>query len=127
MPLTARIPVRWLKRRSTGVVDGRGAVTHEFAPAITVLVFAVDPTGSAESSEIGQRNRVITTVNLLAPVTLTEVGTERTFITAEEVSAFDRFEFGSRTYEVDGDVTDLTLGPFGYRPGVVVALKKVSA
>lgn len=115
MPLVARISAGWQRRQDTGTKDARGNAVYEYLPAIPMKLFAIEPTGSSESSAASMANRTITTANLLAP---------RNW---EVVSPADRVVVGAVVYEVDGDPQDLTQGPFNYKPGVVVAVKKVSA
>lgn len=94
----------------TGVdEDSHGNTTDTWADPVPVGVFGYGP--RSDSTEPGG-TQVIVGLTVYAPPTLT-------------VSSRDQFVVNGLRYDVDGEVGDWTFGPFGYRPGIEFALKRV--
>lgn len=113
-------------RQTVGLVKmiehgSRGS--QEWAPAIPVKVYGYGPRPS--STEDYRQNRDIVTVGetVYAPPVLRNADTQEPVA----IDALDRFELpiGGDLYEVDGEIRDLTNGPFGSHLGISISLKRV--
>ncbi|WP_037183828.1 hypothetical protein [Rhodococcoides fascians] len=89
-------------------------VTRTYAPPIDAPVYGWSAPASSESTAAGQTNRVVHDLELLVPESFT-------------ATAHDRVTVDGRKYEMQGDPADFNHGPFGFRPGLVANLKRVSA
>jgi hypothetical protein len=74
-------------------------------------VYGWAPAGTNESS--ASRHTVVSDLELFAPSDFM-------------IDSKDRVRILGKTYEVQGEVEDFDHGPFGYRPGVRVNLKRFS-
>jgi len=79
--------------------------------AVSVLVFGWCPVDESASTEQG-RTTVVSKVDILAPPGTT--GAHR-----------DKWILNEVEYQQVGGVKDLTHGPFGYKPGVVIRVERV--
>jgi hypothetical protein len=97
-----------LRHSSTGT-DAHGNETDDWSPAVTLDVYGWGPAyGSIETGN----SRVVVGIDVFMP---SDYG----------VSALDRVVLDDVTYEVDGEVADYSNGPFSYRAGCVIRLKRV--
>lgn len=100
-----------VKRHVAGSADRYNNPADSWSAPVDVLVYGIAPTSSAEPFESG-RNAVVTGKTVLAPV-----GTV--------IGAKDRVVIDSEEYEVDGDISDWSDGPFSWSPGIEIKLKRV--
>lgn len=94
-----------------GVKDAHGNTTSGWGNTRNVEVWGIAPRFSNETYETG-RNPVITGYTIIAPPDLV--------IDRRSLVIWDGVE-----YEVEGEVGDWTTGPFAYRPGVTINIKRV--
>ncbi|OZE92456.1 hypothetical protein CH298_02670 [Rhodococcoides fascians] len=116
MNLSIDIPLLFTVQVEKAVDGPRNAhnnVTRTFDPPIDEPVYGWSEPTSSESTAAGQSNRVTHDLELLVPEGFS-------------ARAHDRVRVDGRTYDVEGDPADFNHGPFGFRPGLVVNLKRVS-
>jgi len=100
-----------IKRYLEGATDAHGNPVEGWGPVEYVDVYAIAPTSSTEPFSSG-REAVITGLTVLAPPGL-------------ELSAKDRAVIGDEEYTIEGNLADWNTGPFSFKPGVSINLKKV--
>lgn len=105
-----------LKRWTPGVKDSHGNPVETWAPAVDWPVYAVAPSTSDEPDP--DRRAVVTNLTVLAPP-----GTYPGPHDLVEIPSSLSPEWAG-DWQVDGEVGDYTHGPFGYRPGGSVVLKR---
>ncbi len=115
MTFTARIPIKWWQY-AAGAVDAEGNPTEGYTPALDAAgtdlkVISVGRGVRSSEPEIG---RVVEQPRMAAPPDCP--------IRAQDVVELPN---GDR-YEVDGDPDDQTLGHHGWKPGIVVWLRRVT-
>lgn len=114
-PLNATLGLR---KRIEGEKDAHGNAKVTYADAVEIKVYGYGPRSSGGSSEPSKPNRdeVVIGQTVYAPPEI-----------ASQVTALDRFEvpLGGDVYEVDGEIGDWNHGPFGWQPGISIALKRV--
>lgn len=98
-----------LMRHSTGVLDDHGNETDGWSAVEKVRVYGWAPAyGSIETGN----SRVVVGLDVFMPVD-------------HAIGAQDRVLVNATEYHVDGEVADYTKGPFGFKAGYVVRLKRV--
>lgn len=85
--------------------------SKEWETAVDVLVYSIAPTSTDEPSEAGRSSAVVTGLTVLAPV--------GTVIGPKDIVIIDGDE-----YQVDGDISDWSKGPFSWSPGIEIKLKR---
>lgn len=96
----------------SGVDDAHGNPSDTWGAGVDQLVYGWAPAGSSEPFEAG-RNPVTSDLDLFAPEGFS-------------CTAHDRVVVGGLVYEVEGDLLDFNHGPFGWRPGTQVRLRRVT-
>ena len=97
-------------RAFTGTTrDARGNVTQTYADGVSRPVYGWGPPRSDEPTS-GAVTALTVDLEVYSP----------TF----EYGSQDRFVVGGNVFEVVGLPTDYDHGPFGYRPGMVIRLKR---
>ncbi|NIL86518.1 hypothetical protein RhoFasGS6_03922 [Rhodococcus fascians] len=110
------IPLLFTVQLHTAIDSARDAhnnAVRSYAAPTEHKVFGWSVPSSSEPSIPGQSNRVIHDLELLAPEGL-------------PATAHDRMTVDGNLYDVQGDPADFNHGPFGFRPGIVVKLKRVT-
>lgn len=92
-----------------GAKNSHNNPVDAWAAPVVLSVFGYGP--REDSTEPGG-TQVIVGLEVYAPKTST-------------VGAKDRLIVDGHRYEVDGEIADWTNGPFGYKPGIVINLKRV--
>lgn len=92
-----------------GAVDSHGNPVDTWADPVSVKVYGYGP--RFDSTEPGG-TQVIVGLVIYAPPTMV-------------VDPRDRFVVDGKTYVVDGELGDWTKGPFGFKPGITINLKRV--
>lgn len=100
-----------VKRYLEGSTDAHGNPVEGWGPVEYLDVYAIAPTSSAEPAASG-REAVITGLSVLAPVGV-------------QIDAKDRAVIGDKEYTIEGDLADWNTGPFDFKPGVQINLKRV--
>lgn len=109
-------PLFWVqveKSLTTDDTDIHGNVIRAYGSPIECKVYGWAAPTSNESNAIGESNRIVHDLELFAPEDF-------------PATAFDRVTVDGVRYEMQGDPLDFNNGPFGFRPGLVVDLKKVT-
>lgn len=113
-PITAQVG---LVRRIVGATDPYGNPVESWSDPIPIGVYGYGPrtAGDAEPN-LPNRDMVVIGVTVYGPESL-----------ASQVTALDRMEvpLGGPLYEIEGEVGDFNHGPFGFKPGCTVTLKRV--
>jgi hypothetical protein len=112
--MASSIPTPWtvdVLHYETGAEDEYGNDVEAWSAPDTQPVHGWGPAGSVEQG--GWQRQVVADLQLYAPAGF-------------RVGPHDRVVVDGRTFEVEGDVEDYTKGPFGFRPGLRVNLRKVS-
>jgi hypothetical protein len=110
----AAIPTPWtvaVLHYLTGVEDEYGNDVEGWSSPDTQRVYGWGPAGSFEQG--GWQRQVTADKSVFAPP-------------AFRCGPHDRVVVDGQTYDVEGEVEDYTHGPFGYGPGVVVNLRRVT-
>lgn len=102
-----------LHRAVESTRDSHNNAVRTFAAPEDHKVYGWSAPSSSESNTPGQSNRVIHDLELLATESL-------------PVTAHDRMTVDGNLYDVQGDPADFNHGPFDFRPGIVVKLKRVT-
>lgn len=112
--ITPRIPIRW-HQRSSGAVDGEGNPTTSYSPPLNEdgTELKVISIGRGVRSSEPQIGRMIQQPRMAAPPDCP--------IRADDVVVLP----DGLAYDVDGDPDDQTMGHHGWKPGIVVWLKRV--
>ena len=92
-----------------GVEDAHGNPVDSWATPVDVKVYGYGP--RYDSTEPGG-TQVIVGLRVFAPKSV-------------QASARDRFVVDGLTYDVDGEIGDWTNGPFSFKPGVEINLRRV--
>lgn len=98
-------------RYVAGPVDSHGNPTGTWPATVNVKVYGYGPPGLLMPVAEFGGTQVIQDLQIIAP--------------KFPVDPRDRFVVGGITYEVEGEVGDWTMGPFGFKPGMVIGLKRV--
>jgi len=112
---TPRIPIEWWQYTS-GLEDAEGNPTEGYTPALTdagtpLRVISIGRGSRSTEPEIG---RVVEQPRMAAPPDCP--------IRARDVVQLPN----GQVYEVDGEPDDQTLGHHGWKPGIVLWLKRVT-
>ena len=99
-------------RRVKSGESGHGQPVFTFSTPQARAVYGLQPGETFPDNTPGTANRVITTLDLLTP--------EGDWAHGDVVTVSGRGDF-----MVYGEVDDLNTGPFGYRPGFKVTLRRV--
>lgn len=106
MRATKRISV---KRYEAGATDDHGNEVESWTEPEQITVYGWGPAyGSVETGN----SRVVVGIDVFMPNSLS-------------ITALDRVLIGSDEYHVDGELADYSHGPFGFKAGVVMRLKRV--
>lgn len=94
--------------------DGENAVGQPkyTESATSVAVYGWQPASQEERYTAALAGRTVSDLKLLSPT--------------GDFKSSDAVIINGTTYEVDGEVEDYNHGPFGFAPGFVVGLKRVS-
>lgn len=93
-----------------------GDLIETWADPVELPVYGIAPGGSESNAEPDpSRPFVSTTKQLLMPLE-----------SAQGLTPQDKFILDGVEWEQNGDVLDYTKGPFGWSPGVVVNIKRVT-
>lgn len=98
-------------RYVSGETDAHGNEVEAWSQPISVKVYSIAPTTTAEPFQAG-REAVVTGLQVLAPK-----GTE--------IGPYDRVLVNGDEYTVEGDIADWSFGPFGWEPGISIQLERV--
>lgn len=101
-----------------GAKDAHGNAVDAWAARVPLLVYGIAPRGSQEPSP--DRLEVMSGLGLYAPPE-TAVGPHDRFVIDPAISPSWAGE-----WKVTGEIADYNHGPFGFRPGVVITLSRVS-
>ncbi|MET7741982.1 hypothetical protein [Streptomyces sp. NPDC005385] len=101
-----------IKRYEEGASDAHGNPVESWAPVVFVKAYAIAPTSSVEPPEPG-RAAVIDSLSVLLPDDV-------------EIEAKDRAVYGGSEYTIEGNLANWNVGPFDFKPGFQLNLKKVS-
>ena len=93
-----------------GAEDPRGNPEDTWADAVAQPVYGWAPAGTSEPFDPG-RDAVTWDLDLLVPPEFTVGRKDRIVVAGEE-------------FEVEGGLQDYNHGPFGFRPGAVVRLRR---
>ena len=96
---------------SAAGVDGHGNTVVAFSPPVDMAVYGWAP-ATADETFGSSESRVVTELRLYVPA-----GTD--------IRPRDQVVLPSGTFEVHAHPEDFNYGPFGWRPGVVVNLRRV--
>lgn len=112
--ITPRIPIKW-HQHSADAVDAEGNPTDAYTPPLDdpgtdLLVISI---GQGSRSTEPQNGRLIQQPRMAAPPNCP--------IRAKDVVVLP----DGLAYEVDGDPDDQTMGHHGWKPGIIVWLKRV--
>lgn len=102
-----------VEKAATGEVNAHGNAARTYSAPQDHPVFGWSAPSSSESAAPGQGNRVTHDLELLTPEGF-------------PATAHDRVTVAGERYEVQGDPADFNNGPFSFRPGIVVKLKRVT-
>lgn len=97
---------------SEGPPDSRGDATDVWAAPVERKVYYIGPAGTSEPFEVG-RDAVTWDLDLGVPPAWSSSPKDRVVVDGEE-------------YTIEGRVQDFNKGPFGFRPGGVVRLRRVT-
>lgn len=96
----------------SGPADSHGNTTEGWADPITYEVYGWAPPADSTEPEESGRYAVVTTLEVFAPPGV-------------QVAPRDRVRVDGITYEVVGEPSDYTHGPFGWQPGIRIELTRV--
>lgn len=91
-----------------GETDAHGNPEDAWADPVDLRIYGYGPSTSTEPGG----TQVIVGLVVLGPPDMV-------------IDARDRFVIDGLTYEVDGEVGDWNHGPFGFKPGIAVNVKRV--
>lgn len=93
----------------TPTLDVHGNEVVSWGAPVIYPVYAIAPRSSSEP--VPGRSEVIVGLSVYAPHGVMIGPRDRVVIDGEE-------------YEVEGEIADYTKGPFGYKPGIVINLRR---